>query len=236
MLILWIPLSILGTCFSKYAIFNGRASRSEFWFFFLLIWVIIWIPLSFLGGFDDFFLGLSFIYLLAIIMPFIAVWCRRMHDVDRSGWFSAVPVYSLILACTDSDLRDNRFGPVPKDRIKNFPKNYQRSYDELGSSVSSNSNKEKLIVCVQCSAKLNTGQNFCHMCGSKPPPLWQKICCSDCGTVIRENAIFCGDCGGRVAYEPPARSTPPFSNICGHCGYRLTIAQKFCVNCGRSRN
>ena len=143
-----------------------------------------------------------------------------------------VPVYALILACTASDLRDNRFGPVPRGRIKNFPRNYQRGYDELGNSVSSDSNKERYIVCVECSAELNMGQAFCHMCGSKPPPLWQKICCSDCGAVISENAIFCGACGSRVAYEPPARSTPPISNICGHCEGELEDNQNFCHLCG----
>ena len=218
------------SCFSKYAIFTGRASRSEFWWFQLFL-LLVDIPFWILSEYSDFFSVLLLIYLLATIIPIIAVWWRRMHDVDCSGWFSMVPVYGLILACFDSNLRANRFGPVPRDRIKNFPRDYQRSYDELERSTSSKSNEGRLIVCGQCSSELARGQNFCHMCGIKPPP-----CCNLCGTGIRENAMFCGNCGSRVTDQPPARSPLYFPDICGHCGYRLTSAQKFCMNCGRSRN
>ena len=37
-----------------------------------------------------------------------------MHDVGKSGWFLLVPIYSLILACTDSEAGDNQYGPNPK--------------------------------------------------------------------------------------------------------------------------
>ncbi|GAA4409285.1 hypothetical protein GCM10023187_32340 [Nibrella viscosa] len=37
-----------------------------------------------------------------------------MHDVGKSGWFLLIPIYNLILACTEGEPRDNQYGPNPK--------------------------------------------------------------------------------------------------------------------------
>lgn len=71
------------TCFQKYAVFSGRARRSEFWYFMLFI-AIINLILGFVG--NDW--G-SNIFSLAILLPSIAVTCRRLHDTGRSGWWQA---------------------------------------------------------------------------------------------------------------------------------------------------
>jgi uncharacterized membrane protein YhaH (DUF805 family) len=51
---------------------------------------------------------------LAIFIPSIAVGVRRMHDVGKSGWFLLIPIYNLILACTDGVQGDNEYGADPK--------------------------------------------------------------------------------------------------------------------------
>ena len=79
------------TCFKKYADFSGRASRSEFWWFelFLLIASIVAMII------DVMMLGYTFeddgpiqiIFGVATFLPYIAVGARRLHDINRSGWW-----------------------------------------------------------------------------------------------------------------------------------------------------
>jgi len=98
----------------KYATFNGRARRSEYWYFFLFNGVIAF-ALGFLEGLNS--IGtpiLSSIYSLAVLIPGIAVAVRRMHDVGKSGWFVLIPIYNLILACSNGEVGENEFGPDPK--------------------------------------------------------------------------------------------------------------------------
>jgi uncharacterized membrane protein YhaH (DUF805 family) len=97
----------------NYATFNGRARRSEYWYF-VLFNVIISFVLGFVGGMMGSTI-LSSIYSLAVLIPGIAVGVRRMHDVGKSGWFVLIPVYGLILACTDGEAGENMYGPNPKD-------------------------------------------------------------------------------------------------------------------------
>lgn len=97
---------------SNYAVFNGRARRSEFWYFFLFN-MIISVALGAVGG----IMGLEIlgnIYSLAVLVPSIAVGIRRMHDIGKSGWFILIPIYSIVLAATAGDQGDNEYGPDPK--------------------------------------------------------------------------------------------------------------------------
>ncbi len=96
----------------NYAVFTGRARRQEYWMFILFNMVA-----SVLVSFVDGLLGLGFLYLLyslGVLIPNIAVGIRRMHDVDKSGWFLLIPVYNLILACSAGTSGDNRFGEDSK--------------------------------------------------------------------------------------------------------------------------
>ena len=102
----------------NYAVFEGRASRQEYWMFFLFN-IIISFCLGFCIGLlnaitktDQTILGN--IYTLATIVPSIAVAIRRMHDVDKSGWYCLIPIYNIILACTEGTRGDNQYGPDPK--------------------------------------------------------------------------------------------------------------------------
>ncbi len=107
------------TVWKKFADFNGRARRREYWMF-----VLFNIIVSFVLGFVDGMLGLttdsgqgfiSGIYSLAVIVPTIAVGVRRMHDTGRSGWWLIVPIMNLIYTLTDSQPGANEYGPNPKE-------------------------------------------------------------------------------------------------------------------------
>lgn len=103
----------------KYAVFEGRARRKEYWMF-LLFNIIISFGIGFVTGFLGALLHaasitmLSTLYSLAVLVPSIAVGVRRMHDTNHSGWFLLIPIYNLILAIQEGDKGDNKYGPNPK--------------------------------------------------------------------------------------------------------------------------
>ena len=83
------------TCFSKYVTFNGRASRSENWF--MLFAVLVGLA----GGLifaDTHTPIVSHIVTLVMFLPSTAVFVRRMHDIDRTGWWAlrSVPTLGFI--------------------------------------------------------------------------------------------------------------------------------------------
>ncbi len=82
----------ISSCFAKYATFSGRASRSEFWWFFLFQ-ILVSIGTSFLG---DLINGLA---ALALLLPALAVGARRLHDIGKSGWWQliALTVIGILL-------------------------------------------------------------------------------------------------------------------------------------------
>lgn len=96
----------------NYATFSGRARRSEYWYF-VLFNAIFSFGIGFVAGFLNFPI-LSTIYSVAVLLPAIAVAVRRMHDVGKSGWFILIPIYNLVLACTDGVKGDNEYGADPK--------------------------------------------------------------------------------------------------------------------------
>ncbi len=102
-------VTALKTCFSKYATFEGRARRSEFWWFSLAIFIGSCIPL------------LGYIIGVATLIPSLAVGARRLHDTGRSGWnllWMLLPVVGSILLiiwwASDSKSGDNQYGANPK--------------------------------------------------------------------------------------------------------------------------
>jgi len=110
----------------KYAVFSGRSRRKEYWYFVLfvvLISLMLSIVDSLIGAYDrSSGVGLlSSIFSLAILIPSIAVSVRRLHDIDRTGWWvliSLVPLVGwivlLIFHVQDSTPGTNRYGPNPK--------------------------------------------------------------------------------------------------------------------------
>ena len=98
----------ISTCFKKYATFTGRATRSEYWYFalFTIIVQLLANAIGIAAGSE----AIIWLVYLVFFIPSIAVAVRRMHDVDKSGWFQLVPIYNIILAVTAGTAGANRFG------------------------------------------------------------------------------------------------------------------------------
>tara|TARA_B100000579_G_C22065412_1_gene503383 strand:- start:74 stop:481 length:408 start_codon:yes stop_codon:yes gene_type:complete len=89
----------LRTCFGKYAKFDGRASRSEFWYFVLFCFVYFFVAgflLGFSGVSDAAFDGATLVLLIPIFIPSIAVAARRLHDINQSGWMQCIFIPGFI--------------------------------------------------------------------------------------------------------------------------------------------
>lgn len=98
-------------CFNKYADFEGRARRSEFWWWYLFTVLVSlgvgWIPV------------VGQIVSIALLVPSYAVGARRLHDTGRSGWWqllqlTCVGSIILIIWWSEDSHEDNEYGPSPK--------------------------------------------------------------------------------------------------------------------------
>jgi uncharacterized membrane protein YhaH (DUF805 family) len=111
-------------CLHKYADFNGRARRSEFWW-----WALFTIMVGLVAGIIDAILGtrsssgnglVGSLANLAMLLPSLAVGARRLHDTGRSGWWQLLWlvivvgwIFLIVWWCTDSH-GDNKYGPSPR--------------------------------------------------------------------------------------------------------------------------
>jgi len=123
----------------NYAVFKGRATRSEFWYFQLtyLVVALLSFVIAFAVGLvaaltganandaqtalettSD---GLYSLYVLAVLVPALAVTVRRLHDTGKSGWWlliALIPVIGnlvlLVFLCIDSELGTNKYGSNQK--------------------------------------------------------------------------------------------------------------------------
>lgn len=123
---------------NKYAQFDGRARRKEYWYFALtsfIIYLILYIPaiigliiesslLTYLG------MTLYVVFALAIFIPSLAVLVRRLHDTEKSGWFiliSLIPfvggIILIVFLFTEGTKGPNKYGEDPKA---------QNELDQLG--------------------------------------------------------------------------------------------------------
>ncbi|MDR1816732.1 MAG: DUF805 domain-containing protein [Puniceicoccales bacterium] len=124
-------------CWKKYAVFDGRARRREYWFFTLfnvlvscavqLLGVLLGRSLSSGGAMSEFetlsvVVLLSPGYSLAVLLPSLAVSVRRLHDTGRSGWnllWMLLPIIGYIVlfvfTVLDSQPGPNKYGPNPKE-------------------------------------------------------------------------------------------------------------------------
>lgn len=107
----------VSTCFSKYATFSGRASRSEYWWFQLAILLS----------------AITIIGPLILLLPAWAVKVRRFHDTGKSGWWLICyfipfvgwflfPLVDLVFTVLDSQPGDNQYGSNPKSKNSNVKK------------------------------------------------------------------------------------------------------------------
>jgi uncharacterized membrane protein YhaH (DUF805 family) len=100
----------ISTCFKKYATFNGRASRSEYWFFYLF-YAIMFIVGTIVGGAAG-NSAIQYLFIIPLWLPLFAAGIRRIHDTGRSGWFILVPIYNLILLVSASNPGTNKYGDL----------------------------------------------------------------------------------------------------------------------------
>jgi uncharacterized membrane protein YhaH (DUF805 family) len=110
----------------KYAVFEGRARRREYWFYVLFV-LIISIVLNIVDRFTGTYSAaygaglLGGLFSLAILIPSLAVGARRLHDTGRSGWWLLIGLIPFIGAIVlivffviDSQPGTNQYGPNPK--------------------------------------------------------------------------------------------------------------------------
>ena len=125
--------AVTSAVFKKYATIEGRASRSEFWWF-----ALFWVLGDILFGVLDAVLGsqfgepdifgnqpgvLNLLYNLAVLVPIVCVTARRLHDVNRSGWWQLIPLtvigiipyfYWVVKKPEDNEEgRENKWGRNP---------------------------------------------------------------------------------------------------------------------------
>ena len=152
----WLPRP-----FRLYAVFSGRAGRREFALFVLFVALVFalivgatlgyaalaersprLLPLERNEGWLQLMLILAFLFAAAILVPSVALGVRRLHDIDRSGWWMLLPVtllwlgpfgvgevvelmfsglrfvalvLFLVFLCLRGTVGPNRFGPDPRD-------------------------------------------------------------------------------------------------------------------------
>jgi uncharacterized membrane protein YhaH (DUF805 family) len=83
----------------RFAKFDGRAGRAEYWWFFLATF-IIGVAINILTAISSVFYILSFVYFIAVLVPSLAVAFRRLHDTNKSGWFmllALIPIVGFII-------------------------------------------------------------------------------------------------------------------------------------------
>lgn len=105
----------IATCLSKYAIFSGRARRSEFWWFYLFCVIMAWgaTLVGHASGLGDW---LAHIVNFAFFIPILAASSRRLHDTGRSGWWflltltliGIIPV--VVWWASEGKQEDNSYG------------------------------------------------------------------------------------------------------------------------------
>lgn len=105
----------------QYAVFSGRARRTEYWMFVLcnvIVMQLLGMVDKLIGGDKEFISG---IYSLAVLLPSLAVAARRLHDTDRSAWWlllGLIPIIGTLVLIyfmiCNGQQGPNRFGDDPK--------------------------------------------------------------------------------------------------------------------------
>jgi len=116
---------------SNYSNFKGRARRSEYWFITLFLFLTnlaaAVIDLALMNGDVDRFIAnggggiVGLVWILATIVPALAVLVRRLHDIGKSGWWALIgfvpfvgALVLLFFSVQDSQAEANAYGPSPK--------------------------------------------------------------------------------------------------------------------------
>ena len=118
------------TCFQKYVSIEGRAPRSEYWYFFLFYLLATFAlgPVDASLSTSGYAAPLATLFMLATVLPFTTVGIRRLHDRDMSGWWMLlmfVPAIGslalLVLFVLPGTPGINQFGPDPLGNHTDWP-------------------------------------------------------------------------------------------------------------------
>jgi uncharacterized membrane protein YhaH (DUF805 family) len=174
----------------KYAEFHGRSRRKEYWMFVLFNLLAV-LVLAALGGvglaISEDYGGVLFIplglYILAVIIPSLAVQVRRLHDIGMSGWFlllffvlGFIPIIGflasvaqIVLMCLDSNPGDNQYGPNPKssELAGDVAGSAGFTTIGLGEQPLPSSGTSNLGFCSACGTKLTDASSTCSHCGAR---------------------------------------------------------------------
>ena len=90
------PMQAIQSVFGNYANFNGRARRSEYWWFGLFVDVLIFAFAFAAVVFSEVFFVLIALFALAVFLPALAVTARRLHDTNRSGWWILINLIPML--------------------------------------------------------------------------------------------------------------------------------------------
>jgi uncharacterized membrane protein YhaH (DUF805 family) len=108
------------TCLGKYATFQGRAARSEYWYFTLFMFILNLISGVIAGASLGVLAVLPMVLMIALFLPSLAVSVRRLHDLDKSGWWVLIiliPVIGFLIllwwACQRGTEGQNMYGGDP---------------------------------------------------------------------------------------------------------------------------
>ncbi len=103
---------------TNYTNFEGRVSRSQYWYF-VLCYVVVAIPLAIIDGILFQSQVLTLILSLALIVPQIGIGVRRLHDLGKPGWWYFMvliplvgPIALLVLFCMKGENKDNQYGKI----------------------------------------------------------------------------------------------------------------------------
>lgn len=95
---------------------EGRISRPTYWTRWLIALVINFVG-GFISGMEESLVIITSLISIAVSIFIIIQGVKRMHDVNKSGWYIIIPIYNLILAVTDGTPGPNNYGEDPKGRI-----------------------------------------------------------------------------------------------------------------------
>lgn len=172
------------TCLQKYIDFNGRASRSEYWWFVLLTILLSFIPV------------IGWILRLVLLLPSLAVQVRRLHDMERSAWWllllvppiTVIGVFVLlIMSIFPGTPGYNRYGPSPRQPQQGMGGYgyYQNPGDPYSPPPSTGSYTESHYDASLPDSLMEpdpSGRQFCTQCGIQLQP--EARFCTECGTAV----------------------------------------------------
>lgn len=175
----------------KYHSFSGRATRKDYWGFFLinlLIAFVIGIVEAIIGMDDGF---ISSLYSLAVICPNLALGARRLHDVGKSGWWQIAivvpllcfyPLYLMWIKKGNDEI--NKYGaPIAAE---------QPLYGAYSVPVENEFSSYEM-----CPAPAPKPEQPVQPAEEKPELPQLKKKCTSCGAEIKIAAKFCSECGAQ---------------------------------------